>query len=321
MAAFCPNPASSITQSQKGEPAAAEPEEAEPEYTEEEYNAYEAATKEADPEKRGSMLLEFIQKYPKSKLLSYADASYRSLLYECSSNKQYQQLQHLAEQWLKRNPNDIQTLAYIAEAAEKLGNNQRCAECLEVIYNLEPSKSPTIAYHIFNTYKRMNNEAKATEWAEKILKMPEYDSDFMLRYDFVQKYVKAKNFAKAAEYARLTLKAADLVQQPDAETREQLRKVRRACHHLLGVHAYEDGKFNDAIKSFQQALKVEKYGEGYYYIGMSLWKMDKVEDAMIYFARAEMQGGEVAGQAKDKLEQLYKALHNNTTIGIDKVIE
>ena len=37
------------------------------------------------------------------------------------------------------------------------------------------------------------------------------------------------------------------------------------------------------------------------------------------FARAEKQGGDLAGQAKEKVEQLYKALHNNTLIGIEKV--
>jgi len=296
-----------------------EAQEPEPEYSEEEYNAYELASKEPDPEKRGSLLLEFIQKYPKSKLLPYIDAAYKALLYECANSEKYAQLEPLAEKWLKLNPNDLQTLAYIAKAAEKLGHDQKYVECLEAIYNLKPSDSATIALDIFHAYKKMKNEAKCLEWGEKLLKMPEYESDFMLRYDFVQKYVEQKDFAKAAEYAHLTLKAADLVKQPDAETREKLRKIRRACYHLIGMNAYEAGRFAEAIKSLQQALKAERYGEGYYYIGMSLWKMDKVEDAMLYFARAEIQGGEVAGQAKDKLEQLYKALHNNTTIGIDKV--
>ncbi len=321
-AAFFRNPAIGAADAQplQGQPSVqAESQEPEPEYSEEEYNAYEVASKETDPEKRGAKLLEFIRKYPNSKLMPHIKAGYNSLLYECSTNQNYQQLQPLAEQWLKLHNDDIQTIAYIAQAAEKLGNDQKYVECLEAIYKLEPSKSTTIAYNIMQTYKKLKNEPKYLEWADKLLKMPEYESDFMLRYDFVQKYVRAKNFAKAAEYARLTLKAADLAKQPDAEAREQLRKVRRACHHLIGMNDYEAGKFSEAIKSLQQALRAEKYGEGYYYIGMSLWKMDKVEDAMVYFARAELQGGEVAGQAKDKLEQLYKALHNNTTIGIHKV--
>jgi hypothetical protein len=318
-AAFFPNAAIGFAgaELQQQKAATQEGQEPEPEYSEEEYNAYDTASKEADPEKRGAMLIEFIRKYPESKLLSYIDAAYKTLLYECSNAKKYQQLEPLAEQWMKLHPNDIQTIAYIADAAEKLGHDQKCVDCLEAIYKLEPASS--MAYNILRIYKKMKNEPKYLEWAEKIFKMPEYDSDFMLRYNFVQKYAEAKNFAKSAEYARLTLKAADLVKQPDSETQEQLRKVRRACHHLIGMNAYERDNFPEAIKSLQQALRAERYGEGYYYIGMSLWKLDRVEEAMLYFARAEMQGGEVASEAKEKLEQLYKALHNNTTIGIDKV--
>jgi hypothetical protein len=52
---------------------------------------------------------------------------------------------------------------------------------------------------------------------------------------------------------------------------------------------------------------------------MCQWKQDQIEEAMLSFARAELQGGEIAPQAKEKVEQLYKALHNNTTIGIEKI--
>jgi hypothetical protein len=204
-AAFFPSAVIGLAnaESQQQKPAAqVEAQEPEPEYSEEEYNAYESASKEADLEKRGAMLLEFIQKYPKSKLMSYIESAYKTLLYECSNQQKYQQLEPLAEQWLKLHPNDIQTIAYIAEAAEKLGHDQKCVECLEEIYKMEPSA--TMAYNILQTYKKMKNQAKYLEWAEKIFKMPEYEADFMLRYNFVQKYAEAKNYAKAAEYAQLT---------------------------------------------------------------------------------------------------------------------
>jgi len=85
------------------------------------------------------------------------------------------------------------------------------------------------------------------------------------------------------------------------------------------MNNYEASKWPDAIASFKQALKAEKYGEGYYLIGMCQWKLDKVEDAMVSFAQSVQQGGEAAPKAKEKLEELYKALHNNTLIGIEKV--
>jgi hypothetical protein len=315
-AAFFPNAGVAFAAAEVMQDQATD-EEKETEYGEEEYNAYDAASKEPDFGKRGDMLLAFIDKYPKSSLMSYIKPAYENLLHECSQAKQYALLETLAEKWLKLNPGNIRTLAYIAEAAEKAGHDQKCATTLEEIYKLEPSGA--MAVNIMQTYKKIKNQAKIDEWTEKIFKMPEYDADFGLRYDLMTKSMEAKNSAKAAEYARLTLKSADLVKDPSKDVQEQMRKVRYACHLVIGTSQYENGKFAEAIKSLQQSLRFEKHGEPYYYIGMCQWKQDQIEDAILSFARAELQGGDIAPQAKDKVEQLYKALHNNTTIGIDKI--
>jgi tetratricopeptide (TPR) repeat protein len=315
-AAFFPNAGIAIVRAEAAQDQAAG-EEKETDYGEEEYNAYDAASKEPDLAKRGEMLLAFMEKYPKSSLVSYARPAYENTLYECSQGKHYEVLESLAEKWLKLNPNNIRTLAYIAEAAEKLGHDQKCVDTLEAIYKLEPSAP--MAFNILQTYRKLKNQAKVTEWAEKIFKMPEYDANFALRFEFVTNYMAAKNSEKATEYARLTLKSADLVKEPSKEVQEQITKVRYACYLVIGTNLYEDGKFAEAIKSLQQALRYEKHGEPYYYIGMCQWKMDQIDDAILSFARAELQGGETESQAKEKVEQLYKALHNNTTVGIEKV--
>ncbi len=299
------------------EPLQEEAAEEETDYTEEEYNAYMSASNEPDYEKRGAMLLDFMEKYPKSTLLSYIDSAYTALLFQCSEEKKYEQLEPLAEKWLKLHPNDLKTMAYIVTAAGQLGHDKKCVDCLEEIFKIQPSAS--YALSIARLHKKMGNESKYIEWIEKVFTYPEYEADYELRFDLVKKYTEEKNFEKAAEYARLTLKSADRIKSEDPSAKEQLRKVQRACHHLIGMNYFEADRFPDAIKSLQQALKAEKYAEGYYYIGMSLWNQDNVEDAMIFFAAAELQGGEIASKAKEQLESLYKPLHNNTTIGIDKV--
>lgn len=315
-AVFFPNAGIAFASAEVTQDPAAD-EEKETEYGEEEYNAYDAASKEPDLSKRGTMLLEFIEKYPKSSLMPYVRPAYENLLYECSQAKQYAMLEPLAEKWLKLNPGNIRTLAYMADAAEKLGHDQKCVECLEEIYRLEPSGA--MAYNILRTYIKIKNQAKINEWADKIFKMPEYESDFGLRFEFVTRSMEAKNPAKAAEYARMTLKATDQVKEPSKDVQQQLRKVRYASHLVIGTTLYDEGKFAEAGKSLQQALQFEKRGEPYYYIGMIQWKQDQIEEAIYSFARAEKQGGDIAPQAKEKVEQLYKALHNDTTIGIEKV--
>jgi tetratricopeptide (TPR) repeat protein len=303
-------------QKQAGQQKPAEPEQ-EPEYSEEEYNVYEAASKEPDLLKRGQMLIDFIQKYPKSKLMSYINSAYDALLFECSDGKKYAELEALADKWLKVYPKKKETIAYKATAAEKLGHDEICIQCMVELYDMQPSGS--MAYDIAQKYGKMKNMAKFVEWSDKVYTYPEYAGEYMLRFDLVQKYTDSKNFAKASEYCQLTLKSMEAANISDPMAQEQAKKVRRACYHLMGVTQYESGKFPDAMKSFQSALKAERYGDAYYYIGLCQWKLSMVEEAIESFAKAETLGGESKSQAKDHLETLYKPLHNNTLVGIDKV--
>jgi tetratricopeptide (TPR) repeat protein len=286
-------------------------------YSEEEYNAYMSAANEPDYGKRGDMLLAFIKEYPKSTLMTYINAAYTQLLFTCEQEKKYEQLEPLAEKWLKLHPGDMQTMAYIVAAAGQLGHNQKCVDYLEQIYKLQPTGN--YAKAIADLHKKLGNDAEYIEWTEKLLEYPEYEANYGLRFELMQKYLKDGDMAKAAEYARLTLKSAALVKSDDPAVQEHLHKVKHVSYDLIGKIQYEEGDYKNAIKSFQQALGLEKYCEGYYYIGMILWKQESIEEAMIYFAAAELQGGTSETKAKEHLEALYKSLHNDTTIGINKV--
>ena len=309
-------------QQPKAAPAAQAQEPEETPYDDVEYNAYMAASQEPDLAKRGQALLDFIQKYPKSALMPNVNSDYPRLLRECSTAKKYELLQSLAEKWLKLHPNDVFTIGYIAEAANNLGNYDKCAECMEEIYAQQPQ--PTLAKDIFQVYQKTKNLAKQIDWADKLYKMPEYDADFMLRFYFVSKYAEAKNNPKAAEYAQLTLKSADLVKQPNAETQEQLRKVREVCYLVIGTNFMELDKFADAIPAFQKANKQDRSGETYRLIAQCQENLKQVDEAMISYAEAEIVAGEkqeteVASKSKARMEKLYKAMHNDNTTGINKV--
>jgi tetratricopeptide (TPR) repeat protein len=305
------------TEMQQPEPAAqTEEQESTPEYIEQ-YEAWEKADKEPDLLKRGDMLIEFVGKYPKSDLLANARGSYQNTLIECDNGGKYQELETLAEKWIKLNPGDLNTLAYIVKASDKLGHTEKWIQNLIEIYRIQPTAS--LANEIAQAYNKTKNRAKYLEWIETAFKYPEFESNFILRADIMKSYADAQDFAKAAEYAQKTLKAANLVKDPSAETKVQLRAVRKACNHLIGIHQYNAKKYEESLLSFQQALKAEKYAEGYFYIGQCLRQLGKAEEAMIPLAKAEKMGGEVAAKAKAELETVYKGMHNNTLIGIDKV--
>jgi tetratricopeptide (TPR) repeat protein len=301
---------------QAGSVAQAEEQESSPEYIEQ-YEAWEKAKDEPDIQKSAAMLIQFLEKYPKSELLKHAESSYVSLLIKCSDEKKFQELETLAEKWLKLHPADLNTIVFLATASRELGHNEKWIQSLLELFKIQPSGS--MANDIAQAYSKTGNKAKYVEWTETALKAPEFETDFKTRLDLVQFYVDEKNLPKAVEYARGALKAADLVKDPGAETKEQLHKVRMACHDTIGKILLEQEKFDEAIKSFQQALALEKSSESCYFIGYCMRMQKNIDEAMLWYARAEQHGGNYASKAKENLEQLYKALHNNTLIGIEKI--
>jgi tetratricopeptide (TPR) repeat protein len=290
--------------------------ESSPEYVEQ-YEAWEKADKEPDLLRRGAMLAEFMGKYPKSTLMPYVEASYKNTLLECNNGQKYQELETLAEQWHKLRPGDLDGLGFAARAAKELGHNEKAVQNLTEIYRIR--KTGDWALEIAQAYRRAKNQAKYLEWMQTALGFPEYATDFRTRLELMQVYVEEKNFPKAIEYAEAALGATDLVKDPGAETSAAIRKVRRVCYDAIGKIQMEQDHVAAAIASFQQALQVEKYSEGYYLIAVCLHKQNRVDDALIWYARTEQHGGEFAAKAKDRLEEIYRALHNNTLIGAEKI--
>ncbi len=305
----------------KQKPAAQAVQQEEPEYTDEEYDAYDKSVNEPDLDKRGPMLLAFMEKYPKSKLQSYIVTAYQTLMYDYQKSQKYNKLEPLAEQWLKYFPDDLQTMGYIAESGWKLGHYQKFLDYGLKIYAQKPSAQ--LAGYITESYDKLGQKDKALEWTQKLFAYPEYDGNYSIRMQFVKKYADEKNLEKAAEYARMALKCLEVAKksdtQSDAEFQKDKTTVRRYCYFVIGMSQYEKEKYAESIKSLEQALKVERFDAAYYYIGLSLWKLDKVEDAISSFAKSVVLKGDTSPQAKEHLEKLYKAIHNNTLIGIEKV--
>ena len=300
-----------------------EAEEEEAEYTEEEYEAWDAADKEPDLIKSGTMLIEFMQKNLESKLVPYADGSFKRLLFKCVEEKKYQELETLAEQWNTFKPGEKDTLLMIANAAKELKHEDKYLWSLEEIYKLDPQSG--IAYEIADIYKGKKDDASYLKWLEPVLKAPEHDGNFRLRYSLMNYYVEKKDSAKTIEYAQATLASIDKLKSPSAEDAKAIPELRRSVNQTIGSIYLADKKYDQAISAFMRALKAQSSADSYFWIGNCLWQQGKIENAIIVFAKAQLKGEEgdaaakkIAATAKERLEQLYKSQHNNSTVGIDK---
>jgi len=298
---------------------------------EREYQEWQACEKESAPLKQGTMLIEFLQKHPKSMILPNVNAAYKHLLFTCSESEKYQELETLSEQWLKYHSNDpqrppdyLQAIAYSAKAAAKLKHYKLLVQRQIEYCNLQPSGA--LAKEIADTYREMDEKDKYLEWMQKAAKYSEFKSNFLLRYELVDYYLSVKDLPKAAEWARETLNAAGLVKEPGTETRDKIQAARHTCCDVIGKDLYKQGKFDEAIRSFKQALREKDYGDGYYQIALCFHKKKAVDDAMLWYAKTELwckedgrKCGDIEANAKTNLENIYKSLHDNTVIGIEKI--
>jgi tetratricopeptide (TPR) repeat protein len=316
-------PNSRATAQTQAKPAGAQPaaQEADSNTTEEEWNAFDAATKEPDYEKRGTTLLDFMKKYPKSEYMKNIEYEYETnLLGLCEKEEKWALLKSLSEKWLTLHPGSLKMHDFIARASLKTGDYKRGAESLEEIYAKQPTG--TLARLILETYEKANNLTKQIDWTDKILKMQGFEGEFILPFDIVKKYTSANNLPKAIEYCKKTLVAADAAKQPDAKTQEQLVEIRNGCHLLIGKSLYDADKFADAEKEYQQALKYKKSSDAYFHIGMCMWnqkKQELVDNALLHLAAAVLIGEDpYKASAKKGLEELYKSQHNQSIETIDK---
>ena len=284
-----------------------------------EYDAYMKASEEPDLLKRGDMLIEFIKTYPESDLIeSYVKPTYIRLLSDCSENKNFEELEILSEKWLELYPDNTRAIAFAYNAAVQLGHDEKSLKYALKIYEIQPTA--VLAEFVAQTYDKLGNFEKYVEWCEKVFTYPEFSVDYTLRFKIMSKYADAGNFPKAAEYAEQIIKVLKSAEKPDAAGQESLHTIQRICYHIIGINYFEKDKFKEAIKSFENALKFESYQEGFYYIARCYWGLNDPELAHDYFAAAELFGGDLTEKSKDYKEQLYKPLHNNSLIGIEKVM-
>ena len=296
-------------------------------YTEEEYNAYEAARTQADLGKRGTAIFGFLDEYPESELRPHLVTAYLTLLYEYKQAQQYDKLGPAAEAWLARVPGDPTAIAYIAESAKQLGQHDRFVQYGEQIYTKKPSAD--LAYMLAESHKETGNEPKYIEYCKIAMQAPQYEGLYGVPWEFVTKHMESDP-AKAAMYAKWTLetigKAKRPESRPEGEWKKEVNAIRRTCHFLIGRDLYDKGKNGASIREMERTLKIDpKFDAPYLFIALVQERisreeqnLDKMEEAIMTYAKVVVLKGTMARQAKKRLETLYKGTHNNTLVGVER---
>lgn len=217
-------------------------------------------------------------------------------------------------------------IATTAAAYYEMGNKPKTAEWGEKYF--AETKKPETAYILATTYREMKNNPKFIEWSQKALEMnrdnPNIQTD--LSVDLFRYYVREKNNAQAIKYAQIFMKTLPNAKKPASLSEAQWNSYKNGnmadAYFLQAEDLYEHKKYKDAQPLFEQVLKYDpKRDVALYRVGFIHWHLQDGEKAMETFACCEKLKGPTAATCKAKLAEIYKSLHNGTTVGIDKVYQ
>lgn len=293
----------------------------EPQYSAEEYAYYEKASQEQDPAKKQAIILEFLQKYPKSTGLDQnMTFEYDKVYKDLRDKGNWQALATAAEKYLTHRPSDTNSIKYATEAYQKLGNSQKLIDFGTRLYKQYPNANT--AYFVAKAYQGVKDNVNFVKWAEQTVK---YDPpNLELLVELIGQYWQIQSWAQAGAYAEKALKALDSAKKPDevaaAQWTTYTNQVRALSLRALGERAFQNNDIAGCMKNLLESLKFDrKVDYTHYRLGFCYWRNNRVDEAMMSFARAYVLNGPTSPDARVQLTQMYQNKYKNTT-GVSNVI-
>ena len=291
-------------------------------YTEEEYKTFQDIQAEKDDTKKVDMIVKFLQEKPKNGLRVNMTAEYQKVIVELANAKKWTQVIALADKFLEVAPNDTFTITNLAAGYEATNNHKGFAAYGEKVYASKPSLE--LATALAKAYQALGNDAKYMQWREKVLASDPENIEILV--DMVKRYQASNNKAQALKYAKMCLTALPKAQKPagvDAQAWKNTTDAGYAvAYGVIGANAYETQNYAVAVTNLTNAVRYYKNMDmAYYYLGMSYWQQNKLEPAMLNFAKAYLLKGATSPGAKKYLDQLWKSGHQNSLTGEDRVLD
>ncbi len=292
------------------------------EYTEEEYQAYQAVAAQKDSAKKMDLIVAFIKEKPKSALREHVVNEYQTIMVGLQNEKNWSQIITMGSRFLNVAPDDNWTFSALAAAYSATQNTKGFATFGEKAYASKPSAALAVA--VAKAYLSLGNDAKFLEWGQKTVAQDPANVEIL--DEMTRKYLARQDMANAVKYSKMTLKALPDAKKPDNVTEQDWKNATNmqyaTAYYAIGADAYQKQNYSSAISNLDNAVKYYKRNDyAYYFLGVSYWQMNKLEAAMLNFAKAYILNGTVASESKKHLEELWKSGHRGQLTGIERVVQ
>ena len=287
-------------------------------YTEEEYERYQTIDAEADPVKKTDMVVAFIKEKPESSLRSYLEASFQRLMADLIQQQKWSQAISVGKKFLAVSPDHQATIDGLTYAYSYTANPRGLTTYGEKTYAANPDEG--LAYSLAVSYLQLENNAKFLQWGAKVT--PSYPNYVVI----LDHMMRRTTGATQVKHARTCLKFLPTAKKPqgmdDKTWTDTVNSSYAAAYGVLGAASYQSGSYGVAIKHLENALKYDNRNEtAFYFLGMSYWRTNKLDSAMLNFAKAYLLKGSTSSNAKKYLEELWRNSHRGSLSGVDRVIQ
>jgi len=293
----------------------------EPQYTAEEYKAYEDATKETDVAKKTELLVAFLKERPKSTLREHIIAAYQAMMNNLHSASNWKSVIASGELFLTAAPNDIYTISLLTTAYQESKNPRKFVQYGEKVFAQTPQGNT--AYYLAKAYQDLKNDAKFLQWAEKTVELLPDNYEMLL--ELTKAYAAGKRNPQASKYGKQCIKTFQSAAKPEAvsdkDWKAYANNALASCNAIVGNVAFEQQDYNSAVTYLESSLKYFSRNDmAYYYLGQAYWQTNKLDLAMLAFAKGYLLNGSSSPSSKQHLENLYRSTHRNSLVGLERVI-
>jgi tetratricopeptide (TPR) repeat protein len=281
----------------------------------------EMKAKESDPQKRADALLAWVKANPRAtRAIAYAAAIYADGV-SAAMKSDPQKALTMIQTFQAAAPADKTLISMEMAAYYQAKNYVKAAEIGEKIYAEKPTLD--MANTLYSLFAQASNQDKVLHYGEKLMADLPLEKSFGVALQLAGIYAQRKNTEKTlAIYSQLMSTFGDKV--PPGVQEPAWNSVRGGAYAMMAADSWAKKDTAKAVELYEKVTKFAPKGEeacqAWYYMGMAKWQAKDQKGAVEPFAKAYVLGKTLSPKAKDYMEQLWKADHNNTLDGLDAVI-
>jgi tetratricopeptide (TPR) repeat protein len=285
----------------------------------------EIKAKETDSQKRADALVAWVKNNPRAtRAIAYAAFAYGEVVSGILKSGDAQKALTMIQTFQTAAPADTSLVPLQMSAYYQAKNFAKAAEIGEKIYSEKPSLE--MANSLYTIYGQMNppNADKMLVYGEKLVAEVPIEKSYLAALQLAQIYAQRRNTDKALQYFTKVMDVyGDKV--PTGYKEADWNAVRAVAFAAMAADSYMKKDYPKATELYTKVItfapKTDELAcQAWYYIGMAKWQGKDQKAAIEPFAYAYVIGKSLSPKAKDNLDNLWKAEHNDSLDGLDAVI-